>query len=287
MTPLTASHVTLHGAGFVDPARFGVDERARAAAAAGFTGMGVQLADLASHGGVGPARAAAAAAGIQVTEAEFLGGWALADPDTGPSDAERLLVEAADTWGALRVTAGEFAAGPIDPGRAAAGLAAVASRLAPHGVTLAVEAFAWGAIADYPTALDIVRRSGAPNAGIMIDVWHWFNTGADLALLRCVDPREIAGVQLNDGPLVRPDDPEIRELARNTRWLPGTGELPVRDLLTALDEIGYRGPFSVEVNDPGFRALPATEAAHRAFASAVALLTAREEPPCGTTDCSS
>ncbi|MBI0385469.1 hypothetical protein JBE27_56675, partial [Streptomyces albiflaviniger] len=52
MTGLTASYVTLHGAGFTDPARTPFAARAAAAARAGFTGIGVQFADLAAHGGV-------------------------------------------------------------------------------------------------------------------------------------------------------------------------------------------------------------------------------------------
>jgi sugar phosphate isomerase/epimerase len=272
MTGLTASYVTLHGAGFTDPARNAFAERVTAAASAGFTGIGVQLADLAAQGGVAPVRTVAAEAGLAVTEAEFLGGWALADSVAAPSEAERTLADAAHAWGPLRVTSGEFAAGPLDLGRAAAHLATLAHRLAPLGVTLAVEGFAWGAIPDYPTALELVRRSAATNTGVMIDVWHWFSTGADTHLLRDIDAREIAGVQLNDGPRVRPDDPEILYKARNTRWLPGAGELPVRDLLAELTAIGYRGPYSVEVNDPHFRVLPADEAARRAFDACTRLL---------------
>ncbi|MBA6436911.1 sugar phosphate isomerase/epimerase family protein [Streptomyces sp. GMR22] len=272
MTGLTASYVTLHGAGFTDPARNPFAARAAAAARAGFTGIGVQFADLAAHGGVDAVRTVAADAGLAVTEAEFLGGWALAESVATPSDAEITLAEAARAWGPLRVTSGEFAAGPADPGRAADRLAELAARLAPLGVTLAVEAFAWGALRDYPTALDVVRRSGAPNAGVMIDIWHWFATGADTALLHDIDVREVAGVQLNDGPRVRPDDPDMLHKARSTRLLPGRGELPVRALVAELRNLGYTGPWSVEVNDPRFRALPVDEAAQRAFGSATAVL---------------
>ena len=62
--------------------------------------------------------------------------------------------------------------------------------------------------------------------------------------------------------------------ARSTRLLPGRGELPVRPLVTALRECGYQGPWSVEVNDPWFRALDCTEAARLAFDAATAVLHA-------------
>jgi sugar phosphate isomerase/epimerase len=271
VTGLTASYVTLHGGGFTDPARTSFADRAAAAAKAGFTGIGVQLADLAGTGGAAVIRDPA----VTVTEAEFLGGWVLAEDLDVPSPSEELLVEVARVAGPLRVTSGEFAAGPADPGRAADTLVVLANRLAPHGITLAVEAFAWGAIPDYPTALEIVRRSGASNAGLMIDVWHWFATGADVAMLRDVDPHEIVGVQLNDGPRTRRDDPEILHRARTTRWLPGEGELPVRELVGALHTAGYTGPYSVEVNYPGFRELPVEEAARLAHDASIAILNGR------------
>ncbi|WP_067678977.1 sugar phosphate isomerase/epimerase family protein [Nocardia miyunensis] len=271
MTELTASYVTLHGGGFTDPARTPFAARAAAAAKAGFTGIGVQLADLARTGGA----AVIADRAVAVTEAEFLGGWVFAQDPEVPSPSEELLVDLARVAGPLRVTSGEFAAGPVDPGRAADALAALANRLVPHGITLAVEAFAWGAIRDYPTALELVRRSGAANAGLMIDVWHWFATGSDIAQLRDIDPREIAGVQLNDGPRTSPDDPEILHRARNTRWLPGAGELPVRELVGVLHEAGYTGPYSVEVNYRGFRELPVEEAARAAYDTSIGILNGR------------
>jgi sugar phosphate isomerase/epimerase len=276
LTPdLTASFVTLSGAGFVDPARNDFGSRAHAAAAAGFAGIGVQVADLAANGGLAPVRAVPADAGIAVPEAEFLSGWVLADDGTLPSEAERTVVELARAWGVSRVTTGEFAAGPADIARAADNLAAVAARLAEVDVRVAVEAFAWGAISDYPTALEIVRRSGAANVGIMIDIWHWFGTGADVTLLRDIDASEIVAVQLNDGPRVRPDDPDILHKARSTRWLPGDGELPLRDLLDAITETGWSGPYSVEVNYPTFRELPAAEAARLAYEKSAAVLSDR------------
>ncbi|GDY49774.1 hypothetical protein SVIO_003970 [Streptomyces violaceusniger] len=60
--------------------------------------------------------------------------------------------------------------------------------------------------------------------------------------------------------------------ARSTRLLPGKGELPVRALVAELRDLGYTGPWSVEVNDPWFRALPVDEAARQAFDSATAVL---------------
>ena len=61
---------------------------------------------------------------------------------------------------------------------AASRLRAIADRLAGRELLVAVEAFPWSAIPDVDCAVDLLRRAGAPNAGLMIDVWHFYNGGA-------------------------------------------------------------------------------------------------------------
>ena len=76
-----------------------------------------------------------------------------------------------------------------------------------------------------PTAVELLRRAGAANAGLMVDVWHFFNGGArpDAARRAC-RPVRVAAVQLNDGPLVHDD---FLRHARAERRLPGEGDLDV------------------------------------------------------------
>jgi hypothetical protein len=57
---------------------------------------------------------------------------------------------------------------------------------------------------------------------------------ADLAALRAADPGLLTYVQLCDAPLAAPPDP-VHE-ARAARLLPGEGQLPLPDLLTALPD---------------------------------------------------
>lgn len=268
---VTASYVTLHGAGFTDPARHPFAARARAAADAGFSGIGSHLTDTFSHAG-GPevVRQAAEDHGLAVTESELLTGWASATGGNWPIDLHRQVVELAGAVGLHHVTAGEFASGPLDLGRAGDNLARLAEPLASRGTLVAVEPFAWAGISDYATAVDIVRRSGATNVGLMLDVWHFFNSGADLSFLDDIDVREIAAVQLNDGPVVTEN---FQHAARETRWLPGEGELDVAGLVATLRGKGYEGPWCVEVNYPEFRALPVDDAARSAYEKTVNVLT--------------
>src|SRR5918994_5183834 len=89
---LVASFFTLTGAGFGEEPRYSFIERCRAAAAAGFTGIGLHADDLprtiASGLDVAGMQAVLADTGLQVVEIEFIGGWAL---EADSAEVERLV----------------------------------------------------------------------------------------------------------------------------------------------------------------------------------------------------
>jgi sugar phosphate isomerase/epimerase len=273
---LVASFFTLTGAGFGEEPRHSFADRCRAAAVAGFTGIGLHADDLprtiASGLDVAGMRAVLADTGLRVTEIEFLGGWAL---DTDPAELEELVrrIEAvADAFGGRHVSAGEFRGGaPLDLDAAAARLDRLAARLAERGLQVAVEAFPWSVLAGPTTVPELLRRTAAPNVGQLIDVWHFYNNGGDPDTLT----GPIAAVQLNDGPRVQED---FLVHARAARRLPGEGDLDVAGLVRAVARSGFTGPWCVEVNTPEFRALPLDEAARRAADTASEALDAAGAP---------
>jgi sugar phosphate isomerase/epimerase len=273
---LVASFFTLSGAGFAEPPRHPFAERCRAAAAAGFGGIGLHADDLprtlASGLDLAGMRAVLLDTRLRVDEIEFLGGWAL---ETDPAELETTvgrIEDVADAFGGRHVSAGEFRGdGRLDVPAAAARLDRLARRLADRGLKVAVEAFPWSVLAG-PTAVpELLRLAPAPNLGQLIDVWHFFNNGGDPATVR----GPIAAVQLNDGPRVHED--YLRH-ARAARRLPGEGELDVVGLVRAVLRAGFTGPWCIEVNTPEFRALPVDEAAHQAAAAATAVLEAAGAP---------
>ena len=273
---LVASFFTLTGAGFGEEPRHSFTERCRAAAAAGFTGIGMHVDDLprtlASGLDVDGTQAVLAEAGLRVVEIEFLGGWAL-DADHGALEALATRIEAvADAFGGRHVSAGEFRGdGSLDLDAAAGRLDVLARRLAGRGLQVAVEGFPWSVLAGPTTVPDLLGRTRAPNLGQLVDVWHYYNNGGN--------PRDLTGpiaaVQLNDGPRVHDD---FLVHARAARRLPGDGELDVVGLVQAVLRSGFTGPWCVEVNTPEFRALPVGEAARRAATTAVAVLDAADAP---------
>jgi hypothetical protein len=138
---LVASFFTRTGAGFGEEPRHSFAQRCRAAAAAGFTGIGLHADDLprtiASGLDVAGMQAVPADTGLRVVEIEFLGGWAL---DADPAELEDLVrrIEAvADAFGGRHVSAGEFRGGAeLDLDTAAARLdrlGCVTGRAGPAG----------------------------------------------------------------------------------------------------------------------------------------------------------
>jgi sugar phosphate isomerase/epimerase len=282
---LVASFFTLSGGGFVDPPRNTFIERCEAAAAAGFSGIGLHAADLprslAAGLTVGEMQSVLRINGLDIVELEFLGGWALDRAEKPPLAHTLGGIEAvAEAFGGRHVSAGEFGGdSALDTDEqldaAATALRANADRLARRGLLVALEAFPWSAIGDIGIATELISRSGAANAGLMIDVWHFYNTGAECKQLAGLPGAGIAAVQLNDGPRVYDD---FLTHARADRKLPGEGELDVVALIKAVHQAGFDGPYCVEANTPDFRALPVAEAARLAADTAAEVLSAALGP---------
>lgn len=276
---LVASFFTLSGAGFGEPPRNSFVDRCEAAAAAGFAGIGLHVDDLprtvASGLSVGEMQAVLRLNGLRVVEIEFLGGWALPD-DTGSAGRNVVGIEAvAGGFGGRHVSAGEFRGdGVLDTddalNAAAARLRGHADRLARRELLVAVEPFPWSAISSVRCAAELARRSGAANVGLLVDVWHFYNSGGAVDELADLPAVGVAAVQLNDGPLVHEN---FLQHARAERRLPGAGELDVVGLVRAVARTGFTGPYCVEVNTPEFRALPVDEAARQAADTATDVLT--------------
>lgn len=265
---LVASYVTLSGAGFGEPARFTFPERAKAAAEAGFTGIGIHVNDLNSFS---PTDVAGILAdhGLILGEIEFLAGWV--NPEDG-NDAQATLdkvVGLAELVGGDHLSTGDFSGAAYQVDEAAGRLAKLARQAGTVGLNLAIESFAWSALNTIPLTDELFDATPADNVGHLLDVWHFFNSGATLDTIRQLKPGRIAAVQLNDGARVHDN---FLWNARNTRWLPGEGEFDVRGFVDTLREWGWDGPWCVEVNYPEYRVLDVDEAARRTYAACVQYL---------------
>ena len=277
---LVASFFTLSGAGFVEPPRNSFIERCEAAAAAGFTGIGLHSDDLprtiAAGVDVPEMQAVLRNNGLDLVEIEFLARLGLQfRPERRESHPLSPASKRSPTRsGAARsAPANSAATSPLDTEEAldsaAKALRANADRLAERGLLVALESFPWSALTNTRIAIDLLRRAEAPNAGLLIDVWHFYNGGGHPDQLVDLPAAGITGVQLNDGPLVHEN---FLQHARAERQLPGEGELDVVGLIHAVRRAGFTGPYCVESNTPEFRNLPVAEAARRAADTATSVL---------------
>jgi len=265
---LIASYFTLAGAGVGNAARFSFAERIAAAAAAGFSGVGMLVDDYTACRAAGLSDADMRAIlddhGIQVAELEFLFDWSRGDERaTFARRVEDQLYAIADAFGARHMNVGD-----INPAGEQAPLALVAERFAAlcdraaaHGLLVAIEFLPWTDIPDARTAWEIARLAGRRNGGLLVDAWHYFRGTTDADQLRAVPADRFISVQLDDA-----DAERIGESYEDTlrRRLPGEGTFDLVALIRLLDDIGVRAPLSIEIISPEHHARPLEEAARLA-----------------------
>ena len=161
---------------------------------------------------------------------------------------------------------------PVDA--LAEAVAGVTARAAQHGLTVCVEFMPEGSIVDVATAAHIVELTGAPNAGVMLDTWHFYRTGGRPADVRALPPGTVKGLQVSDA---RPElfgvgtDARVRD-----RLMPGDGAIPLVEILTAVLGTGPDVPdVGVEVFDTKRPALEMATAASAALARVLAQVDPR------------
>jgi sugar phosphate isomerase/epimerase len=117
-----------------------------------------------------------------------------------------------------------------------------------------------------PETLELLAEAGLPDVGIMVDLWHlWDTPEVERHLAEQVG--RITGIHVSDwfGD------------GRGDRALPGEGRSRTPELVTVLREAGWRGAWDVEIfGDPSrpdsLWALDVDEAARRAHAALAALV---------------
>ena len=130
--------------------------------------------------------------------------------------------------------------------RAAASLGEAAELAASFGVRLALEFQKSSPIcACLETAIALIAQSGADNAGVCFDVFHYYTGPSKFEDLAYLSPRNLAWVQVCDL------SGTPRELAGDgDRILPGEGDFQLGPIIDHLGRIGYDGYVSLEVLNP-------------------------------------
>ncbi|MAE95366.1 MAG: xylose isomerase [Deltaproteobacteria bacterium] len=196
------------------------------------------------------------------------------DPAPQADVTEKDFFEMAEALSARSLNVAQGFGDQLDLDGAAEALAGLCDRAWEHGLLITLEFLPWSGIPDLATARELVERAGRPNGTVMIDTWHFFRGGSDLAQLAAMPGARVGSVQINDAPSEA--SPNVIEETMTARLLPGEGEAPVEAVVRTLDRIDAKAPIGVEVFSKELQALPAREAAQRCATAARQLLaTAR------------
>ena len=132
-------------------------------------------------------------------------------------------------------------------------------RAAARGLRVGFEALAWGRhIQDHRRAWEIVREVNHPAVGLVLDSFSSLARKEPIDSLRSIDPAKLFHVQIADAPSLSMDP---LSWSRHFRCMPGQGDLPLVEYVTALRDIGYRGVLSLEIFNDRFLAGSAVDIA--------------------------
>ncbi len=250
-------------------------ERVRAAAAAGFEGIGLRAENYwaAMDDGLEASAMAEIArqAGVPVLEVEYLTAWGTdADRDAGQQRKERSVFEMARRFGVRHLNAGLLEKLPVR--QVTEAFAALCDR-AGDDLTVALEFMPYSGVPDLATAWQVVRDAGRPNSALIVDVWHWARAGTTAADLAQVPADRIVSVQLCDVLATPMDPPRAESLGH--RLPPGHGHGDAVGLVRALHEHGVRpAVVAVEVISHALVAQGVGHAARTVHKAAVEVLRA-------------
>ncbi|HEX7871621.1 MAG TPA: TIM barrel protein [Sphingobium sp.] len=124
-------------------------------------------------------------------------------------------------------------------------------RAQKHGIIVGYEALAWGRhVNDHRDAWAIVEAVDHANIGIILDSFHSLSRKIPSESIRAIPGHKIAFVQLADAPLL---DMDLLYWSRHFRNLPGQGGLDVASYVAEIERTGYDGPLSLEIFNDRFR----------------------------------
>jgi sugar phosphate isomerase/epimerase len=252
---------------------FSLQARAEAAAKAGWRGMGLVHADLiynVAKLGLPTMRNIFKDNGIKFLEVEFLIDWHLQGPLRAASDRVRdELLEIAGELGAhnLKVAGGLFAEGPPDIPLMRESFAVLCDKAKPFDVNVVIEFLPFSSVNTIDRAIAVTEGVRA-NGGVLVDTWHVARGGMSFDEIAKLPLELIKSIELDDA-----NHAIVESLFNDSthhRKFCGDGELDVPEFIQQIVNVGYRGPWGVELISAECRKLPLEVAAKRAFDSTMA-----------------
>lgn len=255
--PLVATSWT--HAGSVDagsPSRFSLRERAEAVARAGFVGIGFTIEDLVAGRETMPwndLRRLCDDMGLAHVEVEQLTDWWTTGERRVRSDAaRRLLLDASADLrarqiklaGDVRFDPDQPAPPPPDLDQWAVELHRLAAQAADVGTRVALEVLPMSNLPDFVETARLVTAADHPAAGLTVDTWHVERGPSTLADLASIPGELVFCVELDDAGPPRGD--LYHDTMHHRRYC-GQGDFDVVGFIEVVAELGFAGPWGVEI----------------------------------------
>ena len=153
------------------------------------------------------------------------------------------------------------------------GFGSLCDRAAERDIWVDLEPMPFFGCPTVADAMAVVGGADRPNAGVMMDSWHFFKAGQSIADLDAVPGERIRTIQLSDAPRRQIERKLIDDTMKHRRW-PGEGELPLVDYVRALSAKGRLRTVGEEVFSQEADAVDAETAGRRAGRTTRAVLAA-------------
>jgi len=249
--------------------RFDFKDRVQAAAKAGFTGIGIWHTDLEhilQYRTLKEMKKILDDNGIKHVELEFINDWFLDGARKAESDSrKKRLFEASETLYAKHIKVGDFYNSTSPMPHIIESFAALCTEAEKYGATIGFEIMGCAMIDNIQDALTMVETAGAKNGGLIIDIYQVVNLGMTYEEISRIPLKYLTNVELNDGtqPGSLNHDPSNRRFC-------GEGEYDIKGLINCVNNMGYTGPWAVEVISEKLAILPLKELSMRAFNTTMA-----------------
>jgi sugar phosphate isomerase/epimerase len=251
-------------------------DRCAEAAKVGFEGLGLWHADIEHQlesRSLKEMRQIFDDAGLEYLQVEFLADFFVdpGDPAREESDARRrMLFETAAEFDAHHIKVGNIPGTPCELGKLTEAFAELCDDAREHtDATVVYEFMPFDVnVNTLDTALQLVQDAGQRNGGLAIDTWHMGKLGITPQDLTRVPLQYLRWVELSDGQRENMDD--LIDETVNHRRLPGEGEFDLPAYVEAAKDVGYTGPWGVEVLSEELRSLPIEQEFQRAYETTLA-----------------
>ncbi len=172
--------------------------------------------------------------GMKVTEVEYITMWAEDNRSYEQKYKEQICFHMCDLFGVNHINCGLMETYSVE--HTAQKLKELCQRAGKR--IIGVEPMPYSGIPDLKKAWDVVKASGAENAYMILDTWHWVRADQPYDILTEEMAKKVISIQINDA-YDRPYAKSIlRDESMHDRLAPGTGAKDTAGFVKMIKDAG-------------------------------------------------